>query len=160
MLPPLVGLHVGGEGAEVTLTVTYVVQVHGTSMTNTSGETLETLYRWHIDHSVLLSPAQRDAMSGKLISDLESKLGGVFGVTVDTPFLIYDTRPLECMWQTGMSTAEGPTSLTQKQIHRLGEVFPVWWMNRCKEEEVGPDGYPVLFRARWGIWCQTRGRRS
>jgi hypothetical protein len=141
---PLVDLSVGGVYGHVI--VSYVVQVEGTSMTLPSEDAIATIYRWHLDLPDDLKPELREELSDKLRGSLQIDLKRTFGSPMITPWFRYDKRPLDCMWQS--LRRGGPTTLTREQRMQLDEVFPArWWVG--KNAETGPDGYSVLFHAKW-----------
>lgn len=140
---PLIDLPLNGIVG--TLSVSYVVQLEGTLITDPTQDAIGTIYRWHLDLPDHLSTSLRARLNILILENLQEALGGTFGIPMITPWFRYDTRPLDCMWQS--LRRDGPTELTEEQCNRLDHVFRVWKQSDAGAK--GPDGYDELFRAEW-----------
>lgn len=140
-------INVSLNGVVGTLSVSYVVQLEGTLISDPAEDSVGTIYRWHLDLPDHLSTSMREQLSERVLKELQSALDGAFGSPMITPWFRYDDRPLDCMWQS--LRRDGPTRLTSQQCSTLNRVFSVW-----KQSDVGakgPDGYHELFRAQWRV---------
>jgi hypothetical protein len=142
MLPPI---NLSLNGVVATLSASYVVQLEGTLITDPTQDAVGTIYRWHLDLPDHLSTSLRARLNTQVLETLQKALDGSFGSPMITPWFRYDTRPLDCMWQS--LRRDGPTRLTQEQCDVLNRVFRVWKQSEAGAK--GPDGYEELFRAEW-----------
>jgi hypothetical protein len=133
------------EGIVGTLSASYVVQLEGTLITDPTQDAIGTIYRWHLDLPDHLSTSLRARLNVRVLENLQEALDGKFGIPMITPWFRYDTRPLDCMWQS--LRRDGPTELTEEQCKVLNRVFTGW--KRSDAGAKGPDGYHELFSAQW-----------